>query len=134
MCFNFWINTNMLSNLDFLFNLYLYKALLKDWYCLKRATSIFESNLFKVYEQLATDENKTPNPKAQENESQGTSFTLCTPLYISPVAPRPIYTFVCLIHIILNGTVGAHFYTISPTLESVSCPTPHPLFKDLQGK
>lgn len=93
VCFN-WINTKkkMLSNLINLFYLNFIKALLKDGYCLKRATLIFHPIFSKCMKNLQLLKKAESQNLRKWYWSQETCFTLCTPLFTLPMAPRPIHS------------------------------------------
>lgn len=99
----------MLSNLINLFYLNFINALLKDGYCLKRATYInISSNLFKAYEKFATvKKSRIPKLKKMILESRNMFYLVYTFVYIANGTTPD--TFVFPIHIIPSGTICAHF-------------------------
>lgn len=82
----------MLSNLINLFYLNFIKALLKDGYCLKRATLIFHPIFSKCMKNLQLLKKAESQNLRKWYWSQETCFTLCTPLFTLPMAPRPIHS------------------------------------------
>lgn len=98
----------MLSNLINLCYLNFIKALLKDGYCLKRATLIFHPIFSKWMKNLQLlKKSRIPKLKKMILESRNIFYLVYTFVYIANGTTPDAFVF--LIHIILSGTKCAHF-------------------------